>query len=373
MKKRKTRILYLALEMDFGGLQRVVNLLVQSINREYFVPYLVCLDRGGVFYEETMAMCNGGFILGRKPGPFDIKMLARLIRIISELRIDIVHSQSGCSLYCGLAGRMVGVKGIIHTDHGRLIPDKKTAIWEDRISSHMIDRFVAVSAELSEYLKSTVKVRKGKLTTIVNGIDTKKFRPRDEMTKKQLKERLGFKNEDILIGTVCRLDPIKNLNFMVECMPQILRYEPQTKLIIVGDGPMRSALAHQAEKINLTTSVIFLGSQTNIEEVIPAFDLYVCTSLSEGTSMTILEAMACGLPIVASDVGGNTQLVDQSNGVLFPLNDHGCFVDGVIGILNERRGASSKGKESRKKVEQNLSVENMIRKYEKLYSFYCKD
>jgi glycosyltransferase involved in cell wall biosynthesis len=153
-------------------------------------------------------------------------------------------------------------------------------------------------------------------------------------------------------------------------MPQILCYVAEAKLVIVGDGPMRRALIRQTQKLNLTSSVIFLGSQTNVEDVTPIFDIYACSSFSEGTSMTILEAMACGLPIVASAVGGNTQLVDRSNGVLFELEDEGCFVQGVTALLKDRSEASAMGRKSRERAERNYSVDNMIRQYEMLYTLY---
>ncbi len=353
--------------MDLGGLQRVVNLLIKRLDRKYFEPHLCCLDRGGLFYEHLEREVDSKYILGRRQGPFDIAMLRRLIRVIRDNRIDIVHSNNGCTLYAAVAGKLTGVKGIIHTDHGRLIPDRPAAILEDRYSSYFIDRFVGVSSQLTEYLESVVKVRKKILTTIVNGVDSAKFIPLNNEERIVRRKNLGFNAAAKIIGTVCRLDPVKNLSMLIECIPEIVRTIPECQLIIVGDGTEEKRLKDIAHRLNISSRVIFVGRVADVETILSVFDLYVNTSVSEGTSMTILEAMSCGLPVVASAVGGNISLVDDSNGALYPSGASNIFAENVINILRDEDRMKQMGQRSRESVESRFSFGRVVEKYENLY------
>jgi glycosyltransferase involved in cell wall biosynthesis len=345
----------------------MINLLIQRLNKESFEPYLVCLDRGGVFYEEAANVCAGSFVLNRQPGLFDRRLFAKLYSILKKYEIDIIHSNNGCSSYAALAGKLAGVKVITHTDHGRLLPDKKAAILEDRISSYMMDRYIGVSEELTNYLASKVKIPRNKLMTIINGVDTDTFSQATAERRFAARQALGFSEADKIIGTVCRLDPIKNLELMISCMPAIVKAIPDAKLAIVGDGAARDVLAALTGNLQLGAVVNFLGQKEGIENILPAFDVYACSSLSEGTSMTILEAMSCGLPIIASDVGGNARLVNSTNGILFPLKEKNDFVRGIVHFLSDKQDSAAKGMQSRLKVEKDFSIARMVRTYEELY------
>ena len=367
MLPRKLKILFIVLEMDTGGLQRMVNLLIQRIDKDRFEPYICCLDRRGVFFVTAQSNCAGTFVLERRPGVFDWRLFVKLCRIIKDNNIDIIHSHNGCSFYAALSGCLARVRGIIHTDHGRLVPDKKGAILEDRISSYMMDYIVCVSEALSKYMAATVKIARSKLLTIINGVDISTFIPVSLNKKRDLRISLGFSDNDKIIGTVCRLDPIKNLSFLIDCIPTIKYKIPNVKIVIVGDGECRNSLMSQVQMRGLNNTIKFLGQREDIESILPSFDVYACTSLSEGTSMTILEAMACGLPIIASGVGGNVELVDDTNGIVFPLNNSDAFVEGVISLLLHKDVRLDKGKKSRRRIEDKYSLNQTVNKYEQLY------
>ena len=362
----KVRVLYVALEMDHGGLQRVVNLLVRRLDSSVFIPYLCCLDRGGVFADDLDAARVRKHVLRRRPAPFDFRVFRRLCAIIVKERIDIVHSQNGCTLYAALAA-LVTRRKIVHTDHGRLVPDSRTAILEDRLCARFIDRFVGVSEELTEYLASTVGVRRPILTTILNGVDIDRFRPVLPDVRAAGRQALGFGDDDVVLGAICRLDPVKGLDFMIRGLARIRDARPRCKLVIVGDGPIRADLEALIAAMCLGQAVTLLGWRSDVENVLPVLDAYVSTSISEGTSMTILEAMACGLPVVASDVGGNRRLVNSANGYLFPVNDEEAFARAGIAIVDSPGVRSELGAESRRRVESDFSVQRCVRQYESLY------
>jgi glycosyltransferase involved in cell wall biosynthesis len=368
MKLNKCKILYLALEMDMGGLQRVVNLLIRKINKDKFMPYLCCLDRGGLFYEQLDANSISKYILGRRPGKFDIIMFGKLVRIIKDNRIDIIHSQNGCSAYSALAGRLTGVKAIIHTDHGRLVPERQAAIMEDRYASYLMDRVVGVSAALTKYLAETVKINRRKLVTILNGIEISKYAKLLPEEKRRRKTALGYEPDAMIIGTVCRLDKIKNLDLLIGSIPEIAREMPKCRVVIIGDGPEENHLKEMACRLQVQSKVDFLGRIEDVGKILPIYDLFVNTSHSEGTSMTIVEAMSCSLPIVASAVGGNVELLDQSNGVLFESGNKAEFEKIVLELMKDTNRLERMGYESRKRVERNLSIERAVEQYENLYS-----
>lgn len=367
MNQNKIKVLYLVLDMDLGGLQRIANLLIHRIDRKQFTPYLCCLDRGGLFSQQSKSNSVKTYVLQRRPGPFDMKLFKKLYSILKANQIDVIHSHNGCTLYAALAGKLARVKGIVHTDHGRLVPDRWGAIIEDRISSFFIDKFIGVSEELTEYLASKVRINRKKLMTIINGVDTERFKPINLAQQKMLKKAIGLNDRDKIIGTVCRLDPIKNLEFLINYMPSICEAVPECKLLIVGDGPHKEHLIAHTRNLGLESKVIFLGRKADIENILPLFDIYVNTSLSEGTSMTILEAMACGLPIVASAVGGNKKLVGSSNGRLFLLNDSEGFKGNIIELFKRPELLDEMGKNSRRKVKDLFSLEQMVKQYEQLY------
>ena len=371
MRVMPLKILYVALDLDLGGLQRIVSLLIEGLDRRRFEPVLCCFDRGGVFYDRLRAEGILGCILRRRPGPFDPALLRNLIQYVRENKIDVIHSQNACALYAGLAGLLTGVP-VIHTDHGRLVPDKLSAIWEDWLASHCIHAVVGVSEELTDYLDSHLGIRRKKLQTIINGVDTDRFMPVSREQKNALRANDGLTSEDLVLGTVCRFDPIKNLPFMICAMPEIVKQVPQAKLVIVGEGPIRRSLEEIVQALGMTRYVAIWPRREDIEVVLPQFDVYVCTSLSEGTSMTILEAMACGIPVVASAVGGNCSLVDSTSGALFPLNDIEAYVSSVISLLCDPVRMAEIRVKSRSRAEKIYPLSRTVQQYQALYA-HCAE
>lgn len=367
MNNAPRKVLYVVLDLDLGGLQRVVRLLIERLDRTRFEPYLCCFDRGGMFYDYLTSRGIEGYILHRKPGPLDVKLLLNLYRLIRRKKIDVIHSHNTCGFYAGVAGRLAGVQALIHTDHGRLVPDRQAAIWEDWLVSYLHDAYVGVSNELTEYLAARIGITRPRLKTIINGVDSARFVPKAKSEKNILRTKSGLAPDDLVIGTVCRFDPIKNLSFLVSCMTSIVRQLPKAKLILVGEGTNQLDLEHRIKKLGLSDRVCIWPRRQDVENVLPMFDLYACSSISEGTSMTILEAMACGLPIIASAVGGNRSLVGGSHGVLFQLDNEQGFIDSVLSLLGDTERLQQMGQKSRQRVEIVYPLANMVESYQSLY------
>ena len=368
--RKKIRIMHVVLSMGYGGLERLISQFALHNGRTS--PYelqICCLDRGGGFLDELAAMQVRYTILNRKPGIFDASLLANLVRLLRTEHIDIVHSHSGCSLYAALAGRLAGVIGVIHTDHGRLVPDRKGLMLEDRISSILLNAYVAVSLELTNYLREAVGIGQNKLVTILNGIDTGMFRPRSAVEIQIMKAELGLPADAEVIGTVCRLDPVKNLVYMIRSVQGLLHSRRRIVYPIAGDGPDRGAIERAIENAGLQRKIRLLGERRDVERIMPVLDVFVLPSVSEGTSMTLLEAMASGVPVVASNVGGNRALVRHGrNGYLFPLAHPEELVAAVRNLLDDKQTAKRLGAQARTIADRELSFRTMYDKYEGLYA-----
>lgn len=364
----RIKILFIVLEMDLGGLQRVVNLLFRKLDPDRFESHLCCLDRGGPFLVGLEKSRVSVFAPGRRPGLLDTDLLRRICRLVREERIDIIHSQNGCTLYGALAA-LATRRPLVHTDHGRLVPDTFAARLEDRVCSVVVDAFVAVSAELAEYLAAEVGVSRRKLRTIINGVDTELFVPLDHEARSLGRQALGWRENELVLGTLCRLDPIKNLPFMIEGFGRVLSALPGCRLAIVGDGPLRPELESRIRSAGLEHAVQLCGRRDDAEHVLPLLDLYVSTSLSEGTSMTILEAMACGLPVIASDVGGNRRLVSDANGMLYPAGNPEGFVRSCLDLVTAPGSLIARGRAGRQKALDDFSLAGCVKDYEQLYRF----
>jgi len=231
-----------------------------------------------------------------------------------------------------------------------------------------MDHVVGVSAALTKYLAETVKINKRKLVTIINGIEIAKYEKLIPEHKRRRKTELGYEADTMIIGTVCRLDKIKNLDLLIAIVPKMAREMPNCRVVIIGDGPEENHLKELACRLQVQSKVDFLGRIEDVGKILPIYDLFVNTSHSEGTSMTIVEAMSCSLPIVASAVGGNVELLDQSNGVLFEPGNKDEFEEIVLDLIKDTSRLERMGYESRKKVERNLSIERAVEQYENLYS-----
>jgi glycosyltransferase involved in cell wall biosynthesis len=195
---RRIRILHIALSMEHGGLERIINHFARKLDRDLFEVSICCLDGGGEFLDDLSEFGIKSKVLARRPGFMDFRVLWALARYISNERIDIVHSHSGCSLYASVAAHLGGAKGVIHTDHGRLVPDRLSLVLEDKVSSKFMNAYIAVSEQLAGYLSNNVGISAKKLRVIINGVDTVRFIPLVESLVKKARRNLERSADSIL-------------------------------------------------------------------------------------------------------------------------------------------------------------------------------
>lgn len=359
----RKRLLHITLSLHYGGLEKIVFDFSRKLNPKCYKVHVAALDRAGAICDLLKQNGMTVVVLDRKPGKIDLRLLKRLTKLIKHLRIDIVHSHSGCLMYGALAGRFAGVDKIIHTEHGRYLPDSLGTIWEDRIFSRFITKYICVSKDLEEYILSKIRVPRQKLATIVNGIDTSRYYKygKDEIFR--LRQNYNISPDDVVLGTVCRLVSPKNIEFLIHWMKLNRIIHKNLKLIIVGDGPSYKELVMSAESLP-TGCVRFLGERGNIPDMMNIFDIFVLPSATEGTSLTILEAMSTQTPAVVSDVGGNRHIISHGEtGYLFELNNADSFSNFIQKLALSRQLRQKIGRFARRAIMENFSLEKMVRSY----------
>jgi sugar transferase (PEP-CTERM/EpsH1 system associated) len=328
---------------------------------------VVCLTAAGPFRERLGPAVTVRQV-GKRPG-HDLRAFLRLVRVLSELRPDVVHSRNWATFDAVPAARLAGVGVVVHGEHGRDVGDPdglhpRRNRWRRRLGP-LVTRFVTVSRDLRRWLVETVGIPAGKVVVICNGVDTSRFAPGDRRAARAV---LGLPADADVIGTVGRLDPIKDQAGLVRAFAGIAREYPRARLVIAGDGPCRDDLERLVSNLALGDRVHLLGERRDVPLVLAAFDLFVLPSIAEGISNTLLEAMATGLPVIATRVGGNPELVEEGvNGFLVPRRDPGALQAALARYLDDPHLAVVHGKASRQSAVEEFGLERMRAAYGRLY------
>jgi sugar transferase (PEP-CTERM/EpsH1 system associated) len=358
-------VVHVVHSLGVGGLENgVVNLVTGPADA--FRHSIVCLTEVGALGARLGERVTA-IALGKRPG-HDPAAFARLVARLRRLRPDVVHTRNWASFDAVLAARLARVPVVIHGEHGRDItdPDGRHPLRNRlrRLAAPLISRFVAVSDDLRRWLVEQVGVPAGKVVHICNGVDTTRFSPGD----RAIRAGLGLGAESVLIGTVARLDPVKDQAGLLEAFALVARQRPEAILMIAGDGPCRGALHQRADSLGLTPRVRFLGERSDVPDLLRAMDVFVLPSIAEGISNTVLEAMATGLPIVATRVGGNPELVEDGvNGLLVPRSDVPALARALDRYLDDPALGVLHGKSSRERAVDVFDLQRMRQAYGDLY------
>lgn len=362
------RIFHILDTLNVGGLENGVVNLINGLDYSKFSHTLCVLRKIGVMAKRIKRSDIEIICLDNTSR--DYFMPLRLKRIITRCAPDVVHTRNWGTIDGILAARLAGVKNIIHGEHGREYADLAGLNFKRKIfrwaMSPAVKYFVAVSKEITLWLRDTIGIPEDKIVTIINGVDTQKFHPPAD--KKRAKQGLGLNPDAFIVGTVGRLDKVKNYPMLLKAFHLSKTNHPPMKLLFVGDGPQRRNLEEFVRR-NQIVNVEFLGQRENVADYLKCFDLFVLPSLAEGISNTILEAMATGVSVVATNIGGNPEILEEGvTGSLILSGDYIALWKTIVKYLNDRNLCESHGKAARLRCENLFSLNFMVKKYDELYT-----
>lgn len=369
----KIKVMHVLRSLIVAGMEHGVVKLVNGMDRARFEPSILCLvdasEAGRSLLREDVPV----FELGDRPQGINVRLIRRLARTLREEGIDVVHSHNwGTFLYANLAARLAGRPVLVHGEHGRDTRDhesgwKRDLVWN--VLKGSVGRFVAVSENIAQDMAVMMKVPREKIVWIPNGVDTTLFRT--DLPRESIRRSLGFGPERRIAGTVGWLREVKDHETLIRAFFRVKESVPESVLMIIGKSPDASRigrLRRMAAERGLEDTVLFLGERTDIPELLSAMDVYVNSSVYEGMSNTILEAMACGKPVVATRVGGNPMIVeDGTTGILVPPRDEASLADAVLAVFNDAGRAAGMGEAGRRRVESRHSMTRMIDMNQDLY------
>ena len=356
-------IAHVLYKLSVGGLENGVVNLVNHLPSSRFRHVIISLTEVTDMARRITNKDVTCFALGKRTG-MDLPAYIRLWRILKDIRPDIVHTRNLGTLDGQASALLAGVPYRIHGEHGRdlrnLDGSRKRDMWLRRMFNPIIHRYVALSEDIRCWL-----VRNGiperKIVQIYNGVDTIKFSPRTVMPERDV----------LVIGTVGRLQGEKDQLTLIRAFHRCLQWKDtchDIQLCIIGDGPLRQDVERLIRELDLWDSVTLLGDRDDIPDQLKTFDLFVLPSLTEGISNTILEAMATGLPVIATNVGGNPELVcDGQTGSLVPPADPEAMAQAIIRYLDQPEMRIAHGLAGRKRAVESFSMASMVEAYEELY------
>jgi len=371
VKEAPPLVAHVIYALGTGGLE---NGLVNIINRaapERYRHVIICLTRAEGFESRITAPNVEVISLHKRPG-HDLAVYWRLWRTLLSLHPAIVHTRNLAALEMQVMAALIpGVKRV-HGEHGRDIHDidgsnKKYNVLR-RALRFLVHRYIAVSQDLAQWLIEVVEVPTGKVRQIYNGVDQQTFSPGPA----NVSTPAGFVADDIqIIGTVGRLAEVKDQLTLTQAFHQLIKdplVNTQLRLLIVGDGPMHQTLCDKIMELGLSEYIWMPGDREDIPELLRLMDVFVLPSLGEGISNTLLEAMATGLPLVATRVGGNPELIEEGvNGCLVPVADPLALADCLKTLLQNPQNLTLYGEKSLNKVQQSFDWSRTVEEYLSVY------
>jgi len=367
MKRQKKKVLYVNHCMAMGGIENMIVDFTRHVPQNEFESHVAVFEGGG----SLEAALEKGLVpvhqLNKREG-IDFGLLFRLRRLIIAHKIDVIHSHNYSAwLYACLAGRGIGGMIHVHTEHSEVELFKRR-YFAERWLSRFTSCVVAVSRHVHEVMKRDIGIRPDRVCLIYNGVDTTRFAP-DFNNRIAKRNVLELSPNQVVIGIVARLATIKNHEALLRAFA-LLSHESANRasLVIVGDGPERHILEELAHELGITKNVIFLGERHDIPELLNVFDIYALTSFNEGMNLTLLEAMSTGLPVVATAVGGNVEIVDEGvTGYLVKSGDIGLLAERLRKLVDSPEVRVQMGKKARQRVLQYFDHQTMMQKYLSLY------
>jgi N-acetyl-alpha-D-glucosaminyl L-malate synthase BshA len=342
------------------------------MHREAFDVMYLCLDDAGDLADSLKEEGFEVVVLGRNPG-FDYSLPSKLGRILKNKQVDIIHAhQYAPFLYSSLArGILHSRPPIIFTEHGRTFPDyrRPKRCFANKFLLKSSDRVVAVGKQVKEALIKNEGIDPSRIDVIYNGVSVDRFsRKQDQQRRLATRMKEGVSDDMTVIIQVARLNPLKDHITAIRAMRQVVDKIPSSILLIVGEGEERAAIQDEINQLGLSRNVRMLGNRYDVQDLLEASDVFILTSVSEGIPLTVIEAMLSGLPCVATDVGGLSEIIeDGEDGFLVQAKDVLGLASRIVELVSAPEIARRFSEVGRTKTRLNFSSERMHAAYLELY------
>ncbi len=366
------KILFLNSRLLVGGAERMLYEVARRLDMSRFQVKIFCLYQPGPIGKSLLSEgidLEHSFMRNK----FDLRGLFNFFQALKKQHIDILYLEtSPLTLFWGfIFARIIRVSNILGVIHSTVKVDTNTWIrfktrLINRLFLHRLDKIIVVSRAKMDSMIKEYRLDPGKFWLIYNGVDLERFRKPKDVNG--LKDSLGISREEKVIGMVARLVKKKGYDVFLKSARMVTLSCPDCRFLIIGDGPERSILENLAKELGLNEKVIFLGERHDVHELVSSFDVAVLSSKDESFPVTLLEYMAAERPIVATDVGGNKELIShRESGFIVPPEDPDILADSIVSLINDNKLAGKMGNLARKRAEKNFSLERTIDQLEKIF------
>jgi sugar transferase (PEP-CTERM/EpsH1 system associated) len=362
------RILHVLMSLEPGGLENGVVNVINRLDRTRFESSVCCLKQAGEFarrIEDPRVVVHEMDWRGGN----DPRLALRLVGLLRRTRPHVVHTRNAESFFYGFAGaKLARVPALVHSEHGRAFDDRPARFVVQRWMSRHTDAIFAVSGQLKADLVRHVGLPDAAIEVLHNGVDLSRFDVAGvahDTSGTALRRGWGVPDGALVVGSVGRLAAVKNHGLLLRAAASSGH---EVHVVLAGEGPERAALTALADSLGIAARVHLLGHCNEVDRVLGAFDVFVLPSLSEGMSNTLLEAMAAGVPTIASAVGGNGEIVrDGVDGQLFASGDEAALAACLGALCRDDALRARLGAAARERVQSTFDIRRMVERYEQLY------
>ncbi|MEM6469564.1 MAG: glycosyltransferase [Planctomycetota bacterium] len=350
--------------MPVGGAETLLVNMLRQMNTGLIRPEIICLKDPGPLGEAV----SGEFPVhsGLIGGKWDVRVLFRLAALMRARGADaVITVGAGDKMFWGrLAAFLARVPVIASALHSTGWPDGVGRL--NCLLTSITDAFIAVADSHGAFLRDFERFPEAKIRVIRNGVDCDRFRP-SEQARVDVRKELGLPADTPLVGLVAALRSEKNHQLLVRAASSLRAQFPDLHWLIIGDGPERSSIEELAKELRVADRVKLLGTRHDTERLVAAMDVFTLCSLNEASPVSILEALACGVPVASSDVGSVKEtVVNDETGFLFESEDQGGMCEAIAKLLGDAKLRQACGERGREKVLQTGSLSSMVRGYEEL-------
>jgi len=361
----KRAVAHIVLSLDVGGLERVVASLAITQHKGGQGVIVVGLDRAGALAASLPGDEIPVHVVGRRRSGFDPAAVLRLAALLRRNRIRIVHCHNyGALVYGALAARLVRGVRVVYSVHGAITSARTDTARFLKLG--LVHAVVFVSAHAREVGRRAGVGEDARVHTIVNGVDVAPFAAAGDGAGVRLAH--GIRDDARVCGIVARLTEAKDHATLFAAVDLLRADFPDVRCLVVGDGELRDPLEADVSSRGLQGVVHFAGARSNVHDYLAAMNVFVLSSVTEGLAMTLLEAMAAGLPVVATRVGGNPEAIDEGvTGLLVPASDPRALAEAIAALLSDPERARTMGGAGRRRVDASFSLAAMTARYQAVY------